>query len=103
MNSISSIINILALGFIAFLLWRRGTPSLQKFWWPALSIKLMAGVALGLIYTWYYQANDTFLFFNDAKVLAAMGRRDVIHYLGFLWSGNEASPLWDHILFVEPR
>lgn len=103
MNSVVHSITIVLMGVFSFLLWRRSPSALQKFFWPALLIKLLAGIALGLVYTYYYQANDTFKFFTDAKILAASARSDFASYLRFLWSGNENSPLWNQLRTVEPR
>ena len=103
MNSVVYGVNVLLLGAFAFLLWRRSNVVLQNFFWPALAIKLIAGISLGLIYTYYYTANDTFLFFNDAKILAASARTDGYTYLRFLWGGDEDSPLWNQLRTVEPR
>jgi hypothetical protein len=40
-----------------------------KFYYPALAFKVICGISLGLIYTFYYEGGDTILFFEKAKSL----------------------------------
>jgi len=42
---------------------------LKKFYFPALMLKLGAGIAVGLVYTYYYQGGDTWNYFDQAKIL----------------------------------
>jgi hypothetical protein len=53
----------------------------RKLFWSAFLLRLMAGISLGLIYTYYYSANDTWLFFEDAQKLSTIARRDFSSYL----------------------
>ncbi len=103
MDSVVYGITVVLIGIISFSLWKRSPSSLKKFFWPSLLIKLLAGIALGLVYTYYYDANDTFLFFADAKILAASARADFSSYVSFLWSGDEATLLLGPLSTVEPR
>jgi hypothetical protein len=63
--------------------------------WGAFLVRLGAGVTLGLIYTYYYSASDTWQFFSDAKILSGIARADFLSYLKILFdlSGNEILPL----------
>ena len=45
--------------------WTRKSP-LNKFYWPALVLKIVMGVLLGVIYLNYYSGGDTFSFFESA-------------------------------------
>ena len=40
---------------------------IAKLYYPALAFKVICGISLGLIYTFYYEAGDTILFFEKAK------------------------------------
>mgnify|MGYP006906298515 CR=1 FL=1 len=40
-----------------------------KFYYPAMAFKVIFGLLLGLIYTFYYDGGDTMLFFEKAKSL----------------------------------
>ena len=83
------VLNLLVLGAVAFLLWKKN-PVLRFIYWPAWAFKLAAGLLLGLLYTYYYTVGDTFAFFNDGAVLARLARRDFAAYLRFLWSGDQS-------------
>lgn len=63
--------------------------SLDKFYWPALLIKLGSGVVLGLIYINYYIDSDTFSFFQESIRLADIGRADWVDYFRYLWFERE--------------
>jgi hypothetical protein len=89
MGVITIAINLLLLGTIAFLLWKRN-PGLRLIYWPAWVLKLGAGLLLGLLYTYYYAVGDTFSFFNDGVVIANLARKDFLSYFKFLWSGDPA-------------
>jgi len=67
MVALLSLLHIVIIGTLAFLFWRGQR---DRFFWPALVIKLSAGLSLGLLYQYYYQAGDTWIFFHDAEKLA---------------------------------
>jgi len=98
-----ALLNSLVVGSFSFLIWKKADVSIRHFFWPALSLKLLAGVSLGLVYKYYYTANDTFLFFDDAKVVTALAREDIIHYVQFLWRADESFPVWSDLVNVQPR
>lgn len=103
MNSLIYIVNLTLIGSFAFAIWRKSSLSLQQIFWPALLIKCIAGISLGIIYTYYYTGNDTFSFFNDARTLANVCRNNVYEYIHFLWSGDQNSALSIKLYYVEPR
>lgn len=41
----------------------------KKYFIPALTVKLIGAVALGLIYQFYYGGGDTFNYFHDSKII----------------------------------
>jgi hypothetical protein len=75
---------------LAYALYRRYSDSpLRKFFLPALALKLAGGVAVGLIYTWYYNyGGDTFLFHKEGSVLAGWAKRDITGYVQFLFTSR---------------
>jgi|GEM_PF-250171 len=82
-------VNLLLIGSIAFLLWRRQTMLSKAVFWPALFMKLGAGVCLGVVYVFYYEgAGDTILYFKDSSALADLARKDPGGYLEYLWKGG---------------
>jgi hypothetical protein len=104
MSVIFIVVNIVLIGFISFGVSRRNQ-SLEKIYWPALVVKLAAGVAIGLLYIFYYhfRTPDTFGFYEDGMKLAALARNDFGAFLKFLW-GNQGSVAFTSTLsFTQPR
>jgi hypothetical protein len=75
--------NILVLFSIAFLLWKKETV-LRPYFWPAVAVKIFAGIAIGLVYTYYYGYGDTLDYFSQAKQLTSYAGRNFGDYLRFL-------------------
>jgi len=99
-----AVINIAFLLFISYRLWKADTDiGLKKFFWPALSARVLAGIALGLVYTYYYTTGDTFLYFDDGKKLADLARTDFILYLRFLWLGDDSFVIWSDLNALQSR
>jgi len=61
------------------------------------------GVALGLVYTHYYNANDTWHFFEDAKTLSDLARTDWVDYLQFLINSNPEHAIWQTLVYTQER
>ncbi len=89
-------INIFFLLLISFLLWKRDISLLHRFYWPALVTKCSAGIALGIIYSTYYETSDTFTFFKLATDQADLARENLGSYLSFLFSQREGYFLGEH-------
>jgi hypothetical protein len=102
MSIIFVIVNLTLLSFISYYLSKK-TTSLKVVYWLALSVKLIAGITLGLLYTYYYTTDDTFSFFKDGKTLSSLAREDFINYLKFLWRGNESFAIWTQLDSPQPR
>ncbi|MBL7857737.1 MAG: hypothetical protein JNM57_08610 [Cyclobacteriaceae bacterium] len=102
MNIVIALVHIGFIGFIAFRTWRT-EPSLKLFFWPALLFKIAAGIALGLVYKYYYFVGDTFNFFEDGVKLAAYARNDSFGYLKFMWSGDESFSVWHQLFYQQER
>ncbi|MGC3948027.1 MAG: hypothetical protein QM762_26550 [Chryseolinea sp.] len=103
MTLLLTIINLLLIGSMAFLLWRRQTAPAKVVFWPALLMKLGAGICLGVIYLYYYQGEgDTLVYFSDASTIADLARRDLSSYLTFLWNSSVQLPLYSDVA-VQPR
>lgn len=103
MTIVIGVANILVLLAISFLLWKRVSSPLRIFYWPALTFKLLGGIALGLLYTYYYTVGDTFAYFNDSSELAALARENFSAYVRFLWEGDESFPVWNKLFYQQTR
>jgi hypothetical protein len=102
MTLLSIVLHLLFLTTVSVIWWKR-VKVLRVFFWPALILKLVAGIFLGLLYTYYYSVGDTFGFFQDATLLAKLARTDFLTYLKFLWQGDETFPVWADLVLVQPR
>jgi hypothetical protein len=100
---IIALLNGLVIGSFSFLIWKKADDAQRKFFWPAVVIKIVAGLSLGLIYKYYYTANDTFPFFEDAKVITAFAKNNLVHYVQFLWSADERFSIWSELVNVQSR
>ena len=69
--------------------------------WPALILRLGAGICLGLLYTFYYPVADTFAYFSDGSKLSALARTNLLSYAKLMLfnDGLEAAGL----TMLEPR
>lgn len=95
--------HIVVLLSMAFMLWKGQTGFLKKVFWPALLLKLLAGIGLGIVYTRYYTVGDTFGYFSDGATLAALAKKDLATYFDFLWRGDETFRIWSSLNFQQPR
>ncbi|MCW5909804.1 MAG: hypothetical protein KIT62_01960 [Cyclobacteriaceae bacterium] len=75
----------------------------KLLFWSAWILRLIMGILVGLVYTYYYDANDTWNFFEDAKTLAALARADLPGYLSFLFTGNPDHAIWQSLIYQEER
>lgn len=82
-------INIVFLALICFWIWKRDTQPLHKLFWPALLVKCMGGIALGVIYSTYYDPSDTFIFFKLASDQADIARNDFSAWLKILFAKED--------------
>src|SRR5688572_18137393 len=75
--------------FISWWIWRKEMSNIRKFYWPALVLKLGAGVGLGIIYSTLYKDSDTFFFFTEAADWSRIAQTDITHYFNFLFQEQE--------------
>ena len=90
------IANVVLLLLIAGWAWKKDDHLLHKLYWPALAVKVSAGIALGIIYSTYYPVSDTFTFFRLAADKADLARTDFSSYLNFIFSTSEGYFLGEH-------
>jgi hypothetical protein len=97
------VVNVGILMFLSYNLWQKDQSRLKKIFWPALILKCIAGITLGLVYAYYYHVGDTFTYFLDGVKLADVARADMGSYIRFLWSGDESFPVWSELSYRQPR
>src|SRR6266705_299830 len=61
----------------------------RKLFWSALVYHLVAAISVGLVYTYYYQSNDTFFYFDTACQLSASAKENFLSYLISFFDSNE--------------
>jgi hypothetical protein len=82
-------VNLSVIFFLSRVEWRKSAGSDTVAYWTGLSLRLIGGIALGLVYRYYYHSSgDTFVFFNDAARLADLFYSDPGGYLKFLITGT---------------
>ena len=66
-----TIVYILNLGFILGISYwyfkSYSSSAISKYYWPALFMKLICGILLGMLFTLFYQHGDTLLYYERAK------------------------------------
>ena len=75
---------------LAWWIWRVDRSSVRFVYWPALVLKLGAGLLLGYIYSYYYTGSDTVSFFSSSMELTEIARTDFGRYLHYLWNVSDA-------------
>jgi hypothetical protein len=99
------IIHIPTLFLIGILLKKRYKDEpLKRFFWPALLLKLAAGIVLGLLYIFYYQGQgDTFIFDQYANVLSDLFFTNPTEYLKVVFLNYIPETENLQFLFIDPR
>ena len=99
------VINILLLGYIIWLFYQKSWHlPLKLFFFPALSVKLCAGILLGILYKWYFEGGDTLNYFHDAGVLSAPAAGNLFLYIKSLFASTLAEGLPNGLNFInQPR
>jgi hypothetical protein len=100
---IFSLFTVSVIAFFSYLIQRRTENPIRVYFWAGLILKLLAGISLGLVYTYFYSANDTFLFFSIAKKITVFARESPLHYFFFLWQDNEDYTFLNDMINLEPR
>lgn len=67
-------VHIFLIGFLSYLAFKHLKSSFSPLiYWSALSLKLTAGIVLGLIFHYHYGSGDTLMFFEKAKKMSSLG------------------------------
>src|SRR5690606_33751851 len=97
------IAHIVILFSLAFLIFNNEQTSLRLFFWPALALRVAAGVAFGVLYNYYYGIGDTLAYFHDAEHLVDLAQQNPLAYLRFLWATDLSHDIFSELLFTQPR
>ncbi len=79
MIALLNILLIFSLAWLAARQWQRSA----AYWayWPGLILKLVAGLAVGALYTYYYPGGDTFNLYNNSVKVAEAASADWSAYI----------------------
>lgn len=97
------LLNIAILISLAFIFYKRAAGGGSRLFWVALLFKVSMACALGLVYRYYYSANDTWLFFEDAVKLADLARNEFSLYFQFLLSSDSTHSIWNELANTQER
>lgn len=96
-------IHLSVIFLLSLSIWRKQTPEVRPFYWPALIMKLAGGIGLGLLYKYHYTVGDTFSFFEDATTLSKIFWKDPLSYVNFLVSSDESEAILNLLGNKQPR
>lgn len=66
--------------------------STRRYFIPALTVKVIGAISLGLIYQFYYQGGDTFNYFEQSKVLYGALMNDPLDGIRLLLANGDFHP-----------
>jgi hypothetical protein len=81
-------LNLSLIGAIAWWISSNIAPTDKPVFWSALIARLCGGIALGLVYHYYYGLGDTLGYFQDALRLNDLAGQDVSLYFNSLFTGT---------------
>jgi len=76
-----AVLHFLLIFYAVYLLGKKWDTVSSKLFWSAFLFRLAAGISLGLIYKYYYSANDTWLFFENAQNFSLLAKNDFISFI----------------------
>ena len=98
-----AIVHFIIILSIAWIFFKKIGKEYPRIFWLAFVFRLLMGAGLGLLYLYYYSANDTWLFFKDSTVLAQFGKSDLASYLNFLFTDEMPDYLKEQLINSQPR
>jgi hypothetical protein len=95
-----AIINILVIIAIIFLLYKRAdSKPLKSFLIPGISLKILAGILVGLIYKYHYGGGDTFNLFHDAVAYSEFALHSPTYFIQLLFEQDVPDSLRENFLY----
>lgn len=98
-----AVVHFIIILSIAWIFFKKMGKGYARIFWLAFVFRLLMGAGLGLLYLYYYSANDTWLFFKDSTVLAQFGKSDLAAYLNFLFTDEMPDYLKAQLINSQPR
>lgn len=109
MNLIATFLNLILLFSIAYWGVRQWGNASRQLYWVALVYHLLMGAAVGLVYFYHYQEDDTWTYFRDAAQLAALAKSNLSMYFSALMDADSVitdyvsiyNTEWRSVFFVK--
>jgi len=98
------LVNAIIIGVLIYLIYKRYVPSdMRSCFFPALGLKLFAGVALGLLYCEYYGFGDTIAYHQDAIKLSNQALSNISGYIKMLLGRSHNIDVVGFTFYNQPR
>lgn len=91
MNLLLLIVNVCLMTWLSWSIFQREAGEQTKVYWWALALRVLGGVALGLLYFFHYGVGDTLSYWEDGNQLASLFRESPGLVAQFYWD-ESASP-----------
>ncbi len=98
-----SIIGFLLLSFFIYKQALSTPANLRSYYWAGMSLKVLAGLSLGMVYSYYYAIGDTFEYFKDAKRVLIFFDESEVDYMAFVFGGVVPDALSEVLSFSQDR
>jgi len=98
------ILHSLLILFLIYKLYQKiGKGPISKFYYPAVFLKIAAGIGIGWIYLYHYQPGDTFLYHKAASYLADQALTEPLTYIKAIFNREGASINGNSEFVNQPR
>lgn len=90
MSLVLLFLDVVVISWIGLWLYRSQPPAAKPYFWPALSIKILAGLAVGALYLYHYGFGDTISYWQDGIKISSLIGSSPLEAIAFFWdeSGN---------------
>ncbi|MEJ0033163.1 MAG: hypothetical protein WDO15_23790 [Bacteroidota bacterium] len=95
-----ALINVSFIAFLAYREWKRLVRSDSVVYWSALSLRLIAGICVGVVYKYYYGSGDTLTLFDQACKLVDLLYSDPGAWLNSIFRDQSRTEFFVSIVSV---
>jgi hypothetical protein len=90
MTTLLLLLDVAALAAFTGWHFRKQPAAIAGIYWPALAVKLLAGIGVGLLYFYHYGEGDTILYWRDSMIISDNLRTDPINTLTVMMNKDNA-------------
>lgn len=103
MNLVLPLLNLSLISWITWRVYQKQPLDCKFIFWPALSVKVLAGIALGMLYFYHYRSGDTISYWQDGVAIANYFYDSPAAGLSFLWDETTAPAILSELQQQTPR